>query len=215
MEEYELDSSSQENEKHKIFEATVQQSKSKHVTSSSPYTVSYISQVVASLQRLVWLFYHERSTFYTKLFIVFTNALIVGSLFAEIDPTSTSSAFSKTSMAFFAISFIGWLQFGELLPAIIGRVTIERQRAFAFYRPSAVVLARAVLDIPVLLLLVVAFTIPFYFLSRFDIDAAKFWIFFLSVYFVSYSVTALYRTLAALSTTVDDSIRFVGVCTFP
>lgn len=118
-------------------------------------------------------------------------------------------------MAFFAIAFIGWLQFAELLPAIMGRTTMERQRAFAFYRPSAVVLSRAILDLPVMLIMVVCLSIPFYFLARFDIEASKFFIFMLIVYIVSLSLTAMFRMFAAFSGTVDDAIRFVGVCMCP
>ncbi|ROT37107.1 ABC-2 type transporter [Sodiomyces alkalinus F11] len=211
VDDYDLGSKTPDSEKHKVFEMTVQQSKSKHVTSSSPYTVSYACQVCASLKRQFWLFYHDRSSFYTKLFLLFANALIVGSLFAEIEPGATSSAFSKATMTFFAVAFVGWVQFSELLSVILGRNTIARQTAFAFYRPSAVVLARAILDIPVVFLLVVALVVPFYFLSRFDLDAGKFWIHFLFVYVLSYTVTAMYRLLAAFSSTVDDAIRFVGV----
>lgn len=209
---YELEGNDSGNEKQALFEATVHESKSKHVTSSSPYTVSYARQVMAALQRQIWLFYHERTSFYTKFIIIVVNSIIVGSLFAETDPTSTSSAFSKTSMAFFAIAFIGWLQFSELLPAITGRATIKRQQSFAFYRPSAVVIARAIIDIPVLFVLVLFFSIPFYFISKLDYNAGKFWVFFLTVYSASYSITAMFRMLAAFSTTVDDAIRWVGVC---
>ncbi|KAK7431315.1 ATP-binding cassette transporter snq2 [Neonectria magnoliae] len=211
VEDSERDDQTIENEKHKTFEATVQQSKSRHVTESSSFTISYPRQVMACLHRQIWLFYHERNSFYTKIFIIFSISLIIGSLFNEIDPDATSSAFSKSSMAFFAIAFIGWLQFAELLPAIMGRTTMERQRAFAFYRPSAVVLARAILDLPVMLIMVVCLSIPFYFLARFDLEAGKFFIFMLFVYVVSLSLTAMFRMFAAFSGTVDDAIRFVGV----
>lgn len=212
VQDYEHDSHV-DNEKHKDFKETVQQSKSKHVTKKSPFTISFPRQVMACLRRQTWLFYHERSSFYTKLTIIILISLVVGSLFNEIDGDATSSAFSKSSMAFFAVAFVGWMQFAELLPAITGRTTMERQRAFAFYRPSAVVLARSILDLPVLLLLTLPFCIAFYFMARFDVDVSKFFIFTLFVYLVSLSLTYLFRMFAAFSSTVDDAIRFVGVCT--
>ncbi|KAH8674955.1 ABC-2 type transporter [Ilyonectria robusta] len=200
-----------ENEKHRTFHETVQQSKSKHVTKSSSFTISYPRQVLACLHRQIWLFYHERSSFYTRLFIILSISIIVGSHFIDIDSSATSSAFSKSSMAFFAIAFVGWLQFAELMPAIVGRVTLQRQREFAFCRPSAIVLARAILDLPILFVMVVSLAIPFYFLARFDVDVSKFFIFTLFVYVVSFSLTTMFRMFAAFSSTVDDAIRFVGV----
>ncbi|KAH7175291.1 ABC-2 type transporter [Dactylonectria macrodidyma] len=209
--EYEGDSRCTETEKHRTFHETVQQGKSKHVTASSSFTISFPRQVLACLHRQTWLLYHERSSLYTKLFIILSISIIVGSHFVDIDADATSSAFSKSSMAFFGIAFVGWLQFAELMPAIVGRVTLQRQREFAFCRPSAIVLARAILDLPILLVMVVSLSIPFYFLARFDIDVGKFFIFTLFVYVVSFSLTTLFRMFAAFSTTVDDAIRLVGV----
>lgn len=167
--------------------------------------------MAACLQRQTWLLYHELAGLRTKLFILFANALIVGSLFWNIDENSTSSAFSKSSIAFFSIAFVGWLQFSELVPAIGGRSTIERQRVFAFYRPSAVVLSRAIMDLPLVFVMVAVFAVPFYFLARLDVDVSKFWIYFLFVYLVSLSLTTMYRMLAAFSETIDDAIRWVNI----
>ncbi|KAM0326619.1 hypothetical protein ACHAQA_006488 [Verticillium albo-atrum] len=198
-------------EKHKTFEDTVQNSKGKHVKDKSPYTISIARQIAAATQRQAWLFWGDLGTFYTKLIIIVVNALIVGSLFFEIESGATSSAFAMTSLAFFSVAFIGWLEFAVLAPAIMGRATIERQRQFALYRPSAVVLARAVLDLPLILIMVVTFSIPFYFLAKFDIEAGKFFIYMLLVYTATLCLTTMYRMFAALSSTVDDAIRFVSV----
>ncbi|CRK28924.1 hypothetical protein BN1723_018369, partial [Verticillium longisporum] len=155
-------------EKHKRFEDAVQGAKSKHVKDESPYTVSVPRQIAAATRRQAWLFWGDLGTFYTKLAIIVVNALIVGSLFYESESGATSAAFSMSSAMFFSVAFIGWLEFAVLAPAIMGRATIERQRQFALYRPSAVVLARAVLDLPLILIMVVVFSLPFYFLAKFD-----------------------------------------------
>ncbi|OBR15190.1 ABC-2 type transporter [Colletotrichum higginsianum IMI 349063] len=210
VEDYERGSRSANNDKHRMFEATVKDSKSKTVIGDSVYTVSFAKQVAACTKRQAWLLWGDRSSFYTKLVIIVANSLIVSSLFYGAGQ-GTSSAFARGGIVFFSIAFIGWLQFAELLPAIAGRTTIERQRVFAFYRPSAVVIARVLLDFPLILVMTVLFCVPVYFLAQFDVDAAKFWIYTLIVYTVTFCLTTMYRMFASLSSTVDDAVRFVGV----
>ncbi|KAK0375142.1 ABC-2 type transporter [Colletotrichum limetticola] len=210
VEDYERGSRSANNDKHRMFAATVKDAKSKTVIGDSIYTVSFFKQVAACTKRQAWLLWGDRSSFYTKLAIIIANSLIVSSLFYG-SGQDTSSVFARGGVAFFSIAFIGWLQFAELVPAIDGRTTIERQRVFAFYRPSAVVIARMLLDFPLILIMTLLFSVPVYFLAQFDVDASKFWIYTLIVYTATFCLTTMYRMFASLSSTVDDSIRFVGV----
>lgn len=51
------------------FEAAVQEGKSKTVPQKSPYTVSFIRQVLACVKREFWLLLGDKTTLYTKLFM--------------------------------------------------------------------------------------------------------------------------------------------------
>jgi len=48
-------------------------------------------------------------------------------------------------------------------------------------------------------------------MAKFDVDAGKFWIFFLLTYTNAFCITALYRMFSALCPTLDDAIRFSGM----
>jgi ABC-type multidrug transport system permease subunit len=50
-----------------------------------------------------------------------------------------------------------------------------------------------------------------YFMQGLDIDAGKFFIYFLFIYTTTFCITALYRMFAALSPTIDDAVRFSGI----
>lgn len=50
-----------------------------------------------------------------------------------------------------------------------------------------------------------------YFLQELDVDAGKFFIYFLFIYTTTICITALYRMFAALSPTIDDAVRFSGI----
>jgi ATP-binding cassette subfamily G (WHITE) protein 2 (SNQ2) len=138
------------------FAQSTQEQKSKTVQKKSVYTVSFIRQVYACTLREFWLIWGDKTTLYTKFFIVVSNALIVGSLFYGQSP-DTSGAFSRGGALFFSILFLGWLQLSELMKAVSGRAVVARHKDYAFYRPSAVSIARVVVDIPFLLVQVIPF----------------------------------------------------------
>jgi ABC-type multidrug transport system ATPase subunit len=192
------------------FQSTVAQSKSKSVSKKSPYTVSFIRQVMACVQREFWLLWGDKTSLYTKYFIVISNALIVSSLFYG-ESLDTSGAFSRGGALFFSILFLGWMQLTELMPAVTGRGIVARHKDYAFYRPSAVSIARVIVDFPAILAMVIPFTIVVYFMSGLDVTASKFFIYFLFVYTTTFCITSLYRMFAALSPTIDDAVRFSGI----
>lgn len=141
---------------------------------------------------------------------IVSNALIVGSLFYG-EPLTTDGAFTRGGALFFSILFTGWLQLSELMKAVSGRSVVARHRDYAFYRPSAVSVARVVVDFPVVLVQVCIFCLIMYFMCSLDVEAPKFWIYLLFVYTMTMTLTALYRMFAALSPTIDDAVRFSGI----
>ncbi|KAI9036665.1 ABC drug exporter AtrF [Aspergillus affinis] len=192
------------------FQKTVAQSKSKTVSKKSSYTVSIVQQVAACVRREFWLLWGDKTSLYTKYFIIISNGLIVSSLFYG-ESLDTSGAFSRGGALFFSILFLGWLQLTELMPAVSGRAIVARHKDYAFYRPSAVAIARVVVDFPAIFCMVVPFTIIVYFMTGLDVSASKYFIYFLFVYTTTFCITSLYRMFAALSPTIDDAVRFSGI----
>ncbi|KAK8023180.1 ATP-binding multidrug cassette transport protein [Apiospora marii] len=194
----------------KKFEGAVRESKSKMVSKKSPYTVSFPRQVIACTKREFWLLLGDRTSLYTKIFIIVSNGLIVGSLFYN-QPANTEGNFSRGGAIFFSILFLGWLQLSELMKAVSGRAVAARHEEYAFYRPSAVSIARVIQDIPVIAAQVCVFGLIMYFMTNLDVDAGKFWIYMLFVFTNTFMITALYRAFASLSPEIDTAVRFSGI----
>ena len=194
------------------FEGAVRESKSGGVrrANRSPYTVSFARQVLACTRREFWLLFGDTTTLWTKVFIVVSNGLIVGSLFHG-QPATTAGAFTRGGAVFFSIVFLGWLQMSELMKAVSGRDVVARHRDYAFYRPSAVSLARVVQDLPVVAVQVCIFGLTMYFMTGLDVEAGKFWIYMLFVYVTTIMLTAMYRMFASLSPEIDTAVRFSGI----
>ncbi|KAI8961493.1 ABC-2 type transporter-domain-containing protein [Daldinia sp. FL1419] len=191
----------------KKFEGAVRESKSRHVSKESPYTVSFTRQVWACTKREFWLLIGDKMTLGTKFFIIVASGLIVGSIYYN-EPFTTAGAFTRGGALFFAVIFLGWLQLSELGKAVGGRAIVARHRDYAFYRPSAVSLARAILDFPLIFVQVCIFGVTMYFMTNMDVDVSKFWIYFLFVYTTTIMLTALYRMFASLSPEIDTAVRF-------
>ncbi|KAI2609057.1 ABC-2 type transporter-domain-containing protein [Hypoxylon fragiforme] len=191
----------------KRFDNAVQAAKSKHVGEKSPYTISFTRQVLASTKREFWLLFGDKAALWTKLFIIISNGFIVGSLYYK-QPFSTAGAFTRGGALFFSIIFLGWLQLSELSKAVAGRDIAARHRDYAFYRPSAVSIARVIHDIPVVFVQVCIFGLTMYFMTNLDVDVSKFWIYMLFVYATTIMITALYRMFASLSPEINTAVRF-------
>lgn len=97
------------------------------------------------------------------------------------------------------------------MKAVSGRVVIARHKEYAFYRPSAVSIARVLVDFPVLLVEVIIFSILMYFMTGLDVNVSKFFIYVLFVYTTTICITALYRMFAAISPEIDTAVRFSGI----
>ncbi|OQO06579.1 hypothetical protein B0A48_08362 [Cryoendolithus antarcticus] len=194
----------------KEFEQSVQESKSKRVSDKSSYTISFPRQVLACTKREFWLIFGDTTTLWTKIFIIISNGLIVGSLFYG-EPLNTEGAFTRGGAIFFSILFLGWLQLTELMKAVSGRAVVARHNEYAFYRPSAVAIARLITDFPVILIQTILFGILMYFMTNLDITAGKFFIYMLFVYITTIMLTALYRMFASVSPEIDTAVRFSGI----
>lgn len=209
IEEYEASLQTSNSAPATEFRKNVRSGKSKTVPKSSQYTVSFFRQVIACTYRQAWRTNADRESLATKTFINISNAFLVGGFFFQLPPTS-AGAFGRGGALFFSVLFNGWLQMSEIGVAFEGRPIVERHKDFALYRPSAVVIARIVLDIPLIFFHVTIFTLIMYFMVGFQLDAGKFFVYYLFVYLATFMLTQFYRMFVAFSPHFDEAIRLAG-----
>ncbi|KAL1622598.1 ATP-binding cassette transporter snq2 [Neofusicoccum ribis] len=189
------------------FKRFVAEAKGSLVRNGSVYASSFPQQVFACARREVWLLVDEPMISATKCWNILVNALVVGSLFYG-QGLDTSGAFSRGGSLFFSALFICWVQLPELNIALAGRPIVQRQHGYAFYRPAALALAKALVDGLVLAVASVLLCVIFYFMANLDAEPGKFFVYLLFVFMVSYSMTELYRMFGSVSPTLDTAIRF-------
>ena len=186
---------------------SVRSDKNKGVNKGSNYTVSFLAQVRACAWRQLLIKWGQREDQYVKLFTIISISLMISSLFFN-ESNDTKGAYSRAGIMLFAGLFNGWLQLSEAIEAVTGRIVIQKHKTFGFHRPSAMVLARALTDIPLLAFQCFLSSIIMYFMGNLKRDAGAYFIFYLYTFLSAYNLTALYRLLSALSPTFNEAIRF-------
>lgn len=122
-----------------------QQAKSQRVT--SPYTLSYWQQVKLCLRRGFWRLKADPSLMITQLFGNFVFALIIASIFFNLEP-NTGSFFQRGSLLFFAILNNAFGAALEILTLYAQRPIVEKHARYALYHPSAEAWASMLTDMP-------------------------------------------------------------------
>lgn len=191
----------------KEMKLSVRGDKNKGVHKGSNFTVSFGQQIRACAERQLLIKWGQREDQYVKLFTIVSISLMISSMFYG-EEANTAGAYTRGGIMLFAGLFNGWLQLSESIEAVSGRIIIQKHKTFGFHRPSAVVLARALTDIPLLIIQCFLSSIIIYFIANLRRDAGAFFIFYLYTFLSAYNLTALYRLLSALSPGFNEAIRF-------
>ena len=186
---------------------SVRSEKNRGVNKGSNYTVSFVQQVRACASRQLLVKWGQRGDQFVKLFTIVSISLIISSLFYN-QSNETIGVYSRGGILIFAGLLNGWLQLSESIEAVSGRTIIQKHKMFGFHRPSAMVIARALTDVPLLIIQCFLSSIIIYFMANLRRDAGAFFIFYLYTFLSAYNLTALYRLLSALSPTFNEAIRF-------
>ncbi|KAG9324330.1 hypothetical protein KVV02_006576 [Mortierella alpina] len=195
--------------KNQFLEAT-KQDKQKHVSVKNPYTITYLNQVWAMTIRQVQLVRGDISSLISRYVSMLILAVIVGTCFFML-PTTSSGAFTRGGVIFFSLLFNALISQAELPNALQGRPILYKLKQYAMYRPSAFGLAQVLLDIPIVVVNNLLFSIVLYFLAGLQRTAGKFFVFVLVLTLASLCMTSFFRMWGCASKTFDDATKFSGV----
>ncbi|CAI6337086.1 unnamed protein product [Periconia digitata] len=182
----------------------------KHVRPESPFLISIPMQIKLNTRRAYQRITGDIAATATQAGLNVVMALIVGSIFFGGSDDS-STFFAKGSILFLAILFNALTAIGEINNLYAQRPIVEKQASYAFYHPFTEAMAGIVADIPVKFVQAVFFNIILYFMSGLRREAAQFFLYFLITYISTFVMSAVFRTLAALTKTVSQAMALSGV----
>ncbi|KAL4934312.1 pleiotropic drug resistance family ABC transporter [Aspergillus undulatus] len=179
------------------------QSKNQRV--KSPYTMSVWEQVNLCMIRGFQRLKGDASLTLSQLIGNFIMALIIGSVFYNLQD-ETSSFYSRGALLFFAVLLNAFGSALEILTLYAQRPIVEKQARYAMYHPFAEAIASMLCDMPYKTLNAITFNIPLYFLTNLRREPRAFFIFLLFSYVTTLTMSMLFRTMAATSRTLSQAL---------
>ncbi|CAO1620658.1 unnamed protein product [Parajaminaea phylloscopi] len=192
------------------FRQTVRHEKHFGTNSRSQYTVSWAQQVYALFLRQMQMTLGNKFDIFMSYFTSIVLALIAGGVFFNL-PATSAGAFTRGGDIFILLLFSSLTAFAELPTMMLGRPILARQAGFAFYRPSAQVVAALLADFPFGIPRSTLFIIILYFMSGLERSAAAFFTAWFVVLIAYYAFRALFTMFGALTSNFYTAARLAAI----
>ncbi|KAK3950278.1 ABC-2 type transporter-domain-containing protein [Pseudoneurospora amorphoporcata] len=187
------------------FRASKKAQQAKGQRAKSPLTLSYVQQVQLCLWRGWRRLIGDPSITMGSLVGNFIMALIISSVFYNLQNT-TDSFYQRGALLFFAILMNAFSSALEILTLYAQRPIVEKHARYAFYHPSAEAVASMLVDMPYKLANSVTFNVTLYFMTNLRREPGPFF-FFLLISFVTVLVMSMiFRTIASSSRTLSQAM---------
>ncbi|KAL4890653.1 ABC-2 type transporter-domain-containing protein [Aspergillus ambiguus] len=183
----------------------------KHVPRpQSPYTTSLLSQIAACTVRQFQIMAGDKLSLAIKVISAILQALVCGSIFYDLKPDSTS-IFLRPGVLFFPVLYFLLESLGETTASFMGRPILIRQKRFAFYRPTAFCIANAITDIPMVIVQVTCFSLILYFMAALQMDAGRFFTFWIVITAQTLCFMQMFRAIGALCKQFGNASKISGL----
>ncbi|OLN81927.1 ABC transporter CDR4-like protein 4 [Colletotrichum chlorophyti] len=182
----------------------------KHVRPKSPYIISMAMQVRLTTKRAYQRIWNDMSATASAAVINLILALIIGSVFYGT-PDATSGFYAKGSVLFQAVLMNALTAISEINSLYDQRPIVEKHASYAFYHPSAEAIAGIVADIPIKFMTATVFNLVLYFLAGLRREPGQFFLYFLVTYIATFVMSAVFRTMAAITKTVSQAMTLAGI----
>ncbi|KAL2134009.1 hypothetical protein VTI74DRAFT_1262 [Chaetomium olivicolor] len=200
----------EEADKYEDFRVAVLEQKRRGASRKSPYSVGFHQQVWALMKRQFLLKQQDVLALILSWLRNIIIAIVLGTLYLNLGHTS-ASAFSKGGLLFIALLHNVFSAFSELAGTMTGRAVVNKHRAYAFHRPSALWIAQIFVDQIFAATQIMVFSLIVYFMTNLARDAGAFFTFYLLLLSANMSMTLFFRILGCVSPDFDYAVKFATV----
>ncbi|KAI1338456.1 ABC-2 type transporter [Xylariaceae sp. FL0016] len=198
-----------ETQKHEDFRVAVSEAK-RSGAQRSVYSVGFHLQVWALMKRQFVLKLQDKLGLGLSWFRAIIIAIVLGTLYLNLGSTS-ASAFSKGGLLFISLLFNAFQAFSELGSTMTGRPIVNKHKAYAFHRPSALWIAQIFVDTAFSAVQILVFSIIVYFMTGLTRTAGAFFTFYLLILVGNIAMTLYFRIIGCLSPDFDYAIKFAVI----
>ncbi|KAI8968506.1 ABC-2 type transporter-domain-containing protein [Mycotypha africana] len=170
----------------------------KYAPKQSPFLASYTEQLKSLTIRQFELVMGDRGSLISRYGGVIIKGLITASVFFKM-PVTASGAFSRGGSILFCLLFNALIAQSELSAFMQGRRVLEKHKHYALYHPSAYYLATVIVDIPLALIQVIIFELCVYFMMGLEVEAGRFFTFFIITVVTNLCMNGFFRFWGAIS----------------
>ncbi|KAK0644699.1 ABC-2 type transporter-domain-containing protein [Cercophora newfieldiana] len=182
----------------------------KYVRPKSPYLISVPMQVRLNTVRAYQRLWNDMSATTSHMIAQLVIAFIIGSIFYG-NPDATVGFAGKGSVLFMAILLNALTAISEIDGLYAQRPIVEKHNSYAFYHPATEAAAGIVADLPIKFMTATVFNLVVYFLAGLRRTPDQFFLYFLVSYVSTFVMSAIFRTLAAITKTVSQAMALAGV----
>ncbi|OCL07552.1 putative multidrug resistance ABC transporter [Glonium stellatum] len=187
------------------FKASRRAQQAKHQRVKSPYTLSYTQQIKLCLWRGFQRLKGDPSLTLTQLIANSIMALVIGSVFYNLQP-NTSSFYQRGALLFFAVLMNAFGSALEILTLYAQRPIVEKHSRYALYHPSCEAFASMLTDLPYKILNAIFFNLVLYFMTHLRREPGAFFFFVLVSFTLTLTMSMFFRTIASLSRTLSQAM---------
>ncbi len=112
---------------------------------------------------------------------------------------------------FISLLFNAFQAFSELAGTMLGRSIVNKHKAYAFHRPSALWIAQIFVDQAFAATQIMVFSIIVYFMTNLARNAGAFFTFYLMVLSGNIAMTLFFRIIGCISPDFDYAVKFAVV----
>ncbi len=182
----------------------------KHVRPKSPYIISTSMQVSLNTRRAYQRIWNDKTPTITTAITCIVLALIIGSTVYGT-PDATAGFYAKSSVLFMAVLLNALVTITEINSLYEQRPIVEKHASYAFYHPATEAIAGVVADIPVKFLVACCFNLVLYFMAGLRREPSQFFIYFIFTYTATFTMSAIFRTMAAMTKTIAQAMSLAGI----
>ncbi|KAH8586012.1 brefeldin A efflux transporter Bfr1 [Bisporella sp. PMI_857] len=164
------------------------------------------STVLRGYQRIIGDTVYLGAFAFSSIFM----SVINGSVFIKTS-SSTSGYFSKGGIIFFCVLFNALQTMSEIATQYAQRPIVQKQSAYGFYHPFIDTLSSISADWPFKIINILIFDIIIYFMVGLKQTASAFFIFFLVTTVSTFAMSALFRTVAAVTKRAETATAIAGI----
>ncbi|KAI0453717.1 ABC-2 type transporter-domain-containing protein [Xylaria acuta] len=187
------------------FRASRREQQARTQRPGSPFTLSFLQQIKLCLWRGWLRLKGDPSITIGSLIGNFITALIIGSVFYNLQPT-TASFYQRGSLIFFACLLNAFASALEILTLYAQRPIVEKHSRYALYHPAAEAVSSMLCDLPYKVINTIIFNTTLYFITNLRREPGAFFFFVLFSFFTVLSMSMIFRTIASSSRTLSQAL---------